>query len=288
MIRQRWGTFSVIDAQDPARLTPEVLLYDKLVIPVPKTVHDHNRWEQEGWLPGVQGKFLKTLGDLVVRTRWGEEEQLDWARRYEDLQRDLHGIVEESKRDVPFQLTRMVLAQKSYPLPEGVDDIDAITAFQSESGFRAFFEPDAKALAMQELGMKLRHRMAVPWAGKYPHGTLASVVALASEADFLQKRSRVYQKQDHILSGLNPSLDDVQELEQLSEELADYIKLMLTNVSYTHAFTVAAIPPGYASGRPFQAYTAKSASLSSVLLRANLPVLALRPGSAPPKAVYHN
>jgi hypothetical protein len=288
MIRQRWGTFSVIDAQNPARLTPEVLLYDKLVIPVPKTVQDHIRWEQEGWLPGVQGKFLKTLGDLVVRTRWGEEEQLDWARQYEDLQRDLHRIVEESKLDVPYQLTRMVLAQKSYPLPEGVDEIDAITAFQSESGFRAFFEPDARALVMQELGMKLRHRIAVPGARKYPHGTLASVVALASEGDFLQKRSRLYQKQDKILSGPNPSLDDIQELEQLSDELADYIKLMLTNVSYTYAFTVAALPPGYASGRPFQAYAAKSARLSSVPLRANLRVLALRPGSAPPKAVYHD
>jgi hypothetical protein len=287
MIRQRWGTFSVIDVQDPARLTPEVLLYDKLVIPVPKTVQDHSRWEREGWLPGLQGKFLKTLGDLVVRTRWGEEEQLDWAKRYENLQRDLDGIVKESKGDVSYQLTREVLAQKSYPLPEGVDEVDAITAFQSESGFRALFQPDAKALAVQELGMKVRHRIAVPGAGKYPHGTLASVVALASEDDFVQKRTRVYQKQDQILSNPNASLDDVQELEQLSDELADYIKLMLTNVSYTYAFTVAAIPPGYAAGRPFQIHRAKSAELSAVSIRSNSPLFALRSGSAPPKAVYH-
>src|SRR5580698_5719772 len=102
MIRQRWGTFSVIDTQDPARLTPEVLLYDKLVIPVPKTVQDRIRWEQEGWLPGVQGENLKTLGDLVVRARWGEEEQSDWATQYKNLRQDLDGILEEAKRDHPY------------------------------------------------------------------------------------------------------------------------------------------------------------------------------------------
>jgi hypothetical protein len=34
MTRERWGTFSVIDHKDPAELIPEVLLYDRLVIPV--------------------------------------------------------------------------------------------------------------------------------------------------------------------------------------------------------------------------------------------------------------
>ena len=130
--------------------------------------------------------------------------------------------------------------------------------------------------------------MAVPQPGKFPHGTLATVVALCGEDEFVEKRTRVYKKQDEILSNPDPGPKDVQELEQLSDELADYVQLMLNGVSYTYAFTVAALPPGYAAGRPFQEYAAKSAILSPIHLKANLPVLASRAGSAPPKAVYHD
>lgn len=35
MARERWGAFSVIDHKNTAAYVPEVLLYDKLVIPVP-------------------------------------------------------------------------------------------------------------------------------------------------------------------------------------------------------------------------------------------------------------
>ena len=35
MPRQRWGTFSVRDHQDAGQLIPEVLLYDRLIFPVP-------------------------------------------------------------------------------------------------------------------------------------------------------------------------------------------------------------------------------------------------------------
>lgn len=35
MPRERWGTFSVIDHRSIETLVPEVLLYDRLVIPTP-------------------------------------------------------------------------------------------------------------------------------------------------------------------------------------------------------------------------------------------------------------
>ena len=287
MTRQRWGTFSVIDALDPVGLLPEVLLYDKLVLPVPKTVEDRFRWEQEGWHPESQERYFKTLGDLAVFAYWSKEQEVEWAEQYEKLKADMEEIKKESK-DLPYAATRMVLAQKRYPLPKGVDEIESVAAFQSESGFHAFFQPDTKALAMEGLGFKLRQRMAVPQPGKFPHGTLATVVALCGEDKFVEKRARVYKKQDEILSNLDPGPKDVQELEQLSDELADYVQLMLSDVSYIYAVTVAALPPGYAAGRPFLEYAAKSANLSPIHLKANLPVLASRAGSAPTKAVYHD
>jgi len=288
MNRQRWGTFSVIDALDPVRLLPEVLLYDKLVLPVPKTVDDRLRWVEEGWHPQSQERYYKTLGDLAVFAWWSKEQEVEWAEEYKNLQQDMKDVEDEStKRDLPYAATRRVLAMKRYAVPGG-DEIEAVAAFQSESGFDSFFQPDAKARATHAMGYKLRQRIAVPQPGKYPHGTLAAVVALSGEKEFVEKRTRVYQTQDEILLDPDPSLEDLQKLEQVSDELADYVDHMLNGVSYTYAFAVAALPPGYAVGRRFPEYAAKSASLSPIHLKANFAVLASRAGSPPTKAVYHD
>ncbi len=67
MTRERWGTFSVIDHSNPSAFVPEVLLYDRLVIPVPYSDSDRERWEREGWDPGLLDRRIKTLGDLAVK-----------------------------------------------------------------------------------------------------------------------------------------------------------------------------------------------------------------------------
>ena len=99
----------------------------------------------------------------------------------------------------------------------------------------------------------------------------------------------MYEKQDQILSSPGPTLEDVRELDQLSEELADYVKLMLTEVAFTQTFAVAALPPGYAAGFPLPEFRTRSASLSPGQMGSNRRMLALRPpGSAPSKAMYHD
>src|SRR3974390_1343239 len=128
MIRQRWGTFSVIDALDPVRLLPEVLLYDRLVLPVPKTVDDRLRWVNEGWHPESQERYYKTLGDLAVFAWWGKEQEVEWAAEFEKLQEDMKDVKDESKKkDLAWAATRRVLAMKDYALPKGVDEIESVT-----------------------------------------------------------------------------------------------------------------------------------------------------------------
>jgi hypothetical protein len=277
----------VIDALDPVRLLPEVLLYDKLVLPVPKTVDDRLRWIEEGWHPESQERYYKTLGDLAVFAWWSKEQEVEWAEEYKKLQQDMKDVEDEStKKDLPYAATRRVLAMKRYAVPGG-DEIESVAAFQSESRFEGFFQPDAKARATHGMGYKLRQRIAVPQPGKFPHGTLATVVALSGEREFLEKRTQIYQKEDEILSDPDPSAEDLQKLEQLSDELAKYVDQMLSGVSYTSVVTVAALPPGCAVGRWFPAHAAKSSNLSLIHLKANLAVLDSRAGSPPTKAVYH-
>ena len=51
MSKQVWGTFSVKDHCDPNAFVAEVMLYDRLVIPVPPDAEERERWEKSGWQP---------------------------------------------------------------------------------------------------------------------------------------------------------------------------------------------------------------------------------------------
>ena len=75
--------------------------------------------EGRGWHPDLQERHVEDLGDLAVQAQWGNEEQLDWAQHFENLRFDLQGIIDESKNELAYQCTRVVLAQKKYPLPAG-------------------------------------------------------------------------------------------------------------------------------------------------------------------------
>jgi len=108
MTRERWGTFSVIDHKDTSAFIPEVLLYDRLVIPVPYNEKDRQRWATEGWDPDLLDKRLETLGDLAVPSKWDEVQQQAFAQRMENFRLDAKNIVE-----LPYQVTRMILADRT-------------------------------------------------------------------------------------------------------------------------------------------------------------------------------
>jgi hypothetical protein len=53
MSKQVWGTYSVKDHCDPNAFVAEVMLYDRLVIPVPPDDKERARWRKAGWQPEV-------------------------------------------------------------------------------------------------------------------------------------------------------------------------------------------------------------------------------------------
>ena len=61
-------------------------------------------------------------------------------------------------------------------------------------------------MRIQDLTLKLSRKMAIPQMGRDPEGTLKSVILLARELEYQQKRRRVYEKQDHILRAKGPPL----------------------------------------------------------------------------------
>ncbi|MGA9670210.1 MAG: hypothetical protein WBQ94_13440 [Terracidiphilus sp.] len=288
MSHQRWGAFSVMDHKAPGGLAPEVLLYDKLVFPVPVTDQQWARWEREGWEPGRQEELMGKLGDLAHQTRWDAQDQLKWAEQYESLKQEVASIVEEARQELSYEVTRMVLAQKKYPIPRGVEGIDVVAANQSERDFRKKFEVNETAGEVSDLGLKLGQRLAVSFSDRDPENALESAIQLAREMEFLQKRTTVYQLQNKILSSPAPALEDVQDLEEATKELIGYISLMVKPVKFAYAFALVGIQPGSAAGLPSRTFTSGSTTLSTVQFRSRFPGLTHPIGSSAPTAVYHD
>lgn len=67
--RPRWGIFSSAVFSDPGKLAADVLLYDRLVLPVP-TDDDRERWHKKGWRPDDIAGYLKDLDTMAIDVEW--------------------------------------------------------------------------------------------------------------------------------------------------------------------------------------------------------------------------
>jgi hypothetical protein len=287
MISQRWGTFSVMDLTDPGRLAPELLLYDKLVIPVPATSEDKNRWENEGWRPDDQADFLKMIGSLAIKKKWGYGDQALWAQEFAKLKEDTAEIVKEARESLAYELTRRVLAQQKYPLPLGVERIDVVAACQSEKDFHAQFVMEKASDSRVDLGLKLVQKIAVPFQEDKPKNALERAIELARNPEYCEKRTIVYDLQNKILSDPEPALESMEELEQRTEDLIDYVVLMTKKVRFASTFAIVGVPPGYAAGRPLPKLASGSTMLSAVQFRSRHSAFIGSLVSSGPTTMYH-
>jgi hypothetical protein len=288
MSHERWGAFSVMDHNDPGGVAPDVLLFDRLAFPVPATQVQKDRWEREGWHPERQAELLGALGDLAYSTGWNEQDQLNWADLHARLQREAVEIVKEAKQNLSYQATRMVLAQKRYPVPEGVEGIDVVGADRCELGFRQRFKVDLEEVPdiTSNFALRLRQRVAVPFSDGNPMDALTRAIQLAQDADFRRKRTTVFELQNRVLSTAEPILESVQKLDHETEELISYICMMVKPVKFTNAFAIVGVHPGYAVGQRFRGYTSPSTTLSGLRFRSSAPGFTPQLGSSAPAAMY--
>src|SRR5438874_143474 len=86
---ERWGSLSVDDHVDTEALLTNVLLYDRLVVPVfTEQQTDRNEreyWDQHGWNPDLQQTRLTQLGDLAVRRPWNDSRRERYKNRMQQL-----------------------------------------------------------------------------------------------------------------------------------------------------------------------------------------------------------
>jgi hypothetical protein len=128
-----WGTFAVNDHLEPGAFLREVLLFDRLVVPVPSSDQERLRWfapnpvdPSESWDPDRLDELLSVLGtqheagyngsQLVRTSPWDLDRwQSSKAKRE---------VAEAISVDTAFGATRLVLTQDE-ALPAIVEAVAA-------------------------------------------------------------------------------------------------------------------------------------------------------------------
>jgi len=212
MTKELWATYSVKDHQHPRRFAADVMLYDRLVFPVPETgslppygpgaANDRPvlwtrndaewaRWECKGWDPEAQEGLLRLLKPVVLKTAWsGAGPQAD------DYKLEAARLAADGVFDYAFQATRTLLTQG---LPSYVDGVAGLgPAYGDYETFAAAARPEAASsekLPGKVLADVLAAEFYVPAVDdpKVPtHDLLSRTVDFVGETEGFKERRSAY------------------------------------------------------------------------------------------------
>lgn len=116
------GNFFVADHLRRRPFVADVLLYDRLIVPVPDGDDEIKRWRDRKRNPELQRKLLGIAGELGVPIPWSIERHEQWARRYFELA-EANGdeaVVRDSiTKAVAFDANNIAAARRGSP-PQSV------------------------------------------------------------------------------------------------------------------------------------------------------------------------
>jgi hypothetical protein len=90
-----WAAYSVRDHLEPGAFLADVVMYDKLVVPVPSDEPgERERWEKQ-WEPARQERLLVALGDRVRTVPWDAARRQRWGEAYDQNRKAAGGVLRE-------------------------------------------------------------------------------------------------------------------------------------------------------------------------------------------------
>jgi len=291
MSRQVWGTFSVKDHCASRAYVADVMLYDRLVIPVPPDDEQRENWDQQGWNPGLQECLLEILGDKARRVPWTKELRERWRSRFYggfDIPRELR-----ESRDLPFPVTRLALFDD---IPRHVTGVAAVTNFPSMAELSAAV--NLRAVENQQhyscsaLVAVLGRAFLVPDDPSRSHlDLLQDAVDLSSEPEFTRKRACFWRWAYEFIddTGVTDQLAIKDAVEEMNDLITDEQKILQRHKIRTttrYAFLVASITLGLLGG-PLTAIGVGGAFVSVGDFLADK-LLADKPDAKKPAALFHD
>jgi hypothetical protein len=291
MAFERWGALSVKDHTDPSILVPNVLLYDRLILPFPSTDEEEKRWAKKGWHPELLRKRLKTLGPLAIKKPWDEKRMQVFKKRVAEIKafrEDASDAVKEVQQALAYQLTRRILAQEPVKnLPKDVTRADVVAAYESEQDLHADFKLEYKKDDVALLGLLFAQKLAMP-ENLEGDVALARAVKLSKDPRFRENRQALYDWQWKVLNQHKTPEEAVEAMSKLVEKYNERIEKAMGKVYLKYAFTVCAVVLGLAGA----ALGSPLASASAILTLVRFATLDGKPvieaGEAAPAAMFHD
>lgn len=226
----------MIDHQNASALIPEILLYDRLVFPVPPEGADLKAWQK--WNPELLKKRMTELKGLVHTVPWTSQLHDEWAARWEQMKK----VGLDTKR-VATGLTPMVLAMSAFA--DAVPPPIMIAAYQDPALARAdvalIESPGPQAKAREELDREVRalfeRRLDMPVV-MHPYETYHKAIELAHDAEYQKARRSLFAWEDQMVAAGWPTEASIKKLEELVEAHDDFIKRNFAMTAAIRVFRV--------------------------------------------------
>jgi hypothetical protein len=282
MLFERWGSLSVDDHIDTAALVANVLLYDRLVVPVMTEQVDQDEpayWVSKGWNPDLQSERLKQLGQLAIKRPWNA------ARReiFRSRAQQLHAERDDASAK---QATRMILAQEQVlDNPPGVQGVTVVAAYNSMTSVEQDFHVSDTKSHLAAQAYLLSRRLAVPDLAN-PEDSLKAAIELSREPEFQVKRSDLFEWQELAAAkGWKPE-DTVPRISEMVDKYNEKVQVATGKVRWKFAFTIFGAGLGFVFGGPVGAVAGTALSLIQFATLDRKP--AIEVGNLQPVAMFHD
>jgi hypothetical protein len=245
-----WGTFSVDDHTRGRAFVNDVLLYDRLVLPVPPKDEpaEWDRWTSQGWDPERQRDLREILrqADLVREVEWNQRRRAEWRSR--------HDASSGAASEVGWAMagTRTELTQG---LPRYVRAVESVTAYSSVEEVE------------RELGVQIGgHATAMPagtlcaaigWEFLAPRDPgpqrsdadqLRAAVEIAADRDFRRRRADLMRWEREFIADSVTDREAIRaaltELTELVHEQRSAAKATRREMRVRYGFRLSPIPVG--------------------------------------------
>jgi len=214
---ETWATYAVNDHLMPRAFVRDVMMFDRLVVPIPPTgdANEWERWHHEGWQPERQARLLEVLGERAVPIQWNSELRRGWRDRFEagrELREEVGYAFEATRTELTANLPSEVTGIESMAAYDSLDTLVADFGLHSEETWRA-------GLVTAVIG----RRFLTPEPAEYEtdEELLGAAVALSSERDFKRRRAAFWQWEQNLVN--RGAITDGRSLSAAVEEMQDLV-----------------------------------------------------------------
>ena len=265
--RQRWAAFSVRAHTDLHALSTDILLYDRLIIPMPADDSEYARFEEQGWRPDeIELRKIQSAGRIIT-IPWTAELRAEWTDGYKQLSElaaeVAYGYTGYIAATSPAAWQEIAAAAYEYPDLHVDRKPFLIAGYQSErEAFASLqLQPTMPGNRAADLAVALHIERIVARPDIVdPLDAFLTSVALSDDPAFQQSRRRLFDWEDALY------IDEC-EPEEIERELADienqYDQAVHDFTDKTRRHKVASLLPGAAAhlahtAGPVAGFAAKS------------------------------